>query len=112
MLKAWNTGHPGGIATVHANSAMSALYRIEGLVQEAVVTVPRRLIAEAIDIIVFISGRGLQRRIASMARVAGLDPFAPEVEEADEVFVEQEALLDVGVAVVEHLAEEGVEADR
>ncbi|PTD27469.1 P-type conjugative transfer ATPase TrbB [Sphingomonas fennica] len=74
MLKAWNTGHPGGIATVHANSALSALYRIEGLVQEAVVTVPRRLIAEAIDIIVFISGRGLQRRIASIARVAGLDP--------------------------------------
>lgn len=74
MLKAWNTGHPGGIATVHANSAMSALYRIEGLVQEAVVTVPRRLIAEAIDIIVFISGRGLQRRISSIARVAGLDP--------------------------------------
>src|SRR3546814_2973448 len=27
MLKAWNTGHPGGIATVHANSAPSALYR-------------------------------------------------------------------------------------
>lgn len=74
MLKAWNTGHPGGIATVHANSAISALYRIEGLVQEAVVTVPRRLIAEAIDIIVFISGRGLQRRISQIARVAGLDP--------------------------------------
>ena len=35
MLKAWNTGHPGGIATVHANSAASALYRIEQLVQEA-----------------------------------------------------------------------------
>src|SRR3546814_15595316 len=63
MLKAWNTGHPGGIATVHANSAVSALYRIEQLVQEAVVTVPRRLIAEAIDLIVFIAGRGLARRI-------------------------------------------------
>ncbi|CAN5317980.1 P-type conjugative transfer ATPase TrbB [soil metagenome] len=74
MLKAWNTGHPGGIATVHANSAKSALYRIEQLVQEAVVTVPRRLIAEAIDLIVFISGRGLQRRVASIARVAGVDP--------------------------------------
>ncbi len=74
MLKAWNTGHPGGIATVHANSAQAALYRIEGLVQEAVVTVPRRLIAEAIDIIVFISGRGLQRRVTQIARVAGLDP--------------------------------------
>jgi P-type conjugative transfer ATPase TrbB len=74
MLKAWNTGHPGGIATVHANSAKSALYRIEQLVQEAVVTVPRWLIAEAIDLIVFISGRGLERRVASIARVAGVDP--------------------------------------
>jgi type IV secretion system protein TrbB len=67
MLKAWNTGHPGGIATVHANSAASALTRIEQLIQEAVVTVPRRLIAEAIDLVVFISGRGTQRRIASIA---------------------------------------------
>ncbi|QJU60173.1 P-type conjugative transfer ATPase TrbB [Sphingomonas sp. AP4-R1] len=74
MLKAWNTGHPGGIATVHANSAIAALYRIEQLVQEAVVTVPRQLIAEAIDIIVFIAGRGSQRRIASIARVSALDP--------------------------------------
>jgi type IV secretion system protein VirB11 len=74
MLKAWNTGHPGGIATVHANSAMSALYRLESLVQESVVTVPRRLIAEAIDRIVFISGRGLARRVKTVARVAGLDP--------------------------------------
>ncbi len=74
MLKAWNTGHPGGIATVHANSALSALYRIEQLVQEAVITVPRRLIAEAIDLVVFIAGRGLARRIETIARVAGLDP--------------------------------------
>jgi len=74
MLKAWNTGHPGGIATVHANSAASALFRIEQLVQEAVVTVPRRLIAEAIDLIVFIAGRGVDRRIETIARVAGLDP--------------------------------------
>ncbi|SLJ91161.1 P-type conjugative transfer ATPase TrbB [Novosphingobium mathurense] len=74
MLKAWNTGHPGGIATVHANSAVSALYRLEQLIQEAVVTVPRRLIAEAIDMIVFIAGRGLGRRVETIARVAGLDP--------------------------------------
>ena len=73
MLKAWNTGHPGGIATVHANSARSALYRLEQLVQEATVTVPRRLIAEAIDIVVFISGRGVDRRIDSLVGVAGLD---------------------------------------
>lgn len=73
MLKAWNTGHPGGIATVHANSALSALYRIEQLVQEAVVSVPRPLIAEAIDLIVFIAGRGLARRVETIARVEGLD---------------------------------------
>ncbi|NDU78096.1 P-type conjugative transfer ATPase TrbB, partial [Actinomadura sp. DSM 109109] len=74
LLKAWGTGHPGGIATVHANSAVSALYRLEQLVQETVVTVPRRLIAEAIDVIVFIAGRGLARRVETIARVAGVDP--------------------------------------
>jgi type IV secretion system protein VirB11 len=73
MLKAWNTGHPGGIATVHANSARSALYRLEQLIQEAVVTVPRRLIADAIDLIVFIAGRGTARRIAAVECVEGLD---------------------------------------
>jgi type IV secretion system protein VirB11 len=73
MLKAWNTGHPGGIATVHANSGRAALYRLEQLIQEAVVTVPRRLIAEAIDIIVFIRGRGTSRRIETISEVTGLD---------------------------------------
>src|SRR5665213_2439089 len=73
MLRAWNTGHPGGIATVHANSARAALYRIEQLVQEVVVAVPRRLIAEAIDLLVFIKGRGLARRIETIAQVKGLD---------------------------------------
>jgi type IV secretion system protein VirB11 len=73
MLKAWNTGHPGGIATVHANSAPAALYRLEQLIQEMVVTVPRRLIAEAIDLIVYIRGRGLSRRIETIAEVTGLD---------------------------------------
>ena len=86
MLKAWNTGHPGGIATVHANSARSALYRLEQLIQEAVIAVPRRLIAEAIDLVVFIHGRGTARRIAGMEAVEGLDstgdyalrPLAPD----------------------------------
>lgn len=73
MLKAWNTGHPGGIATVHANSARSALYRIEQLAQEAVAIVPRRLVAEAVDLIVFIAGRGACRRIDAIAEVTGLD---------------------------------------
>ncbi|MFN3945801.1 MAG: P-type conjugative transfer ATPase TrbB [Allosphingosinicella sp.] len=72
MLKAWNTGHPGGIATVHANGAAAALHRLEQLVQEAVAVPPRRLIAEAVDLIVFISGRGAARRVAEPLAVAGL----------------------------------------
>jgi type IV secretion system protein VirB11 len=73
MLKAWNTGHPGGIATLHANSARSALYRLEQLIQESVVTVPRRLIADAIDLVVFMQGRGTGRRIKRIVEVEGLD---------------------------------------
>ncbi|WP_395334020.1 P-type conjugative transfer ATPase TrbB [Novosphingobium sp. BL-8H] len=78
MLKAWNTGHPGGIATIHANGASAALHRLEGLVQEAVVTVPRHLIAEAIDLIVVISGRGLARRISAIATLDGFDAVSGE----------------------------------
>ena len=73
MLKAWNTGHPGGVATVRANSARAALYRIEQLIQESVVTIPRRLIAETIDLVVFIQGRGMSRRIETIAELSGLD---------------------------------------
>jgi len=73
LLKAWNTGHPGGIATVHANSARSSLFRIEQLIQEAVVNVPRRLIADAVDLIVFIAGRGTARRVTAVECVEGLD---------------------------------------
>ncbi len=71
MLKAWNTGHPGGIATVHANSAAAALTRLELLIQEAVSVVPRALIAQAIDLIVFITGRGGNRRVEMIAVVEG-----------------------------------------
>ena len=72
MLKAWNTGHPGGIATVHANSAKAGLSRIEQLILEGAQVVPRALIAEAIDVIVFISGRGSKRRIETIARLIGV----------------------------------------
>jgi type IV secretion system protein VirB11 len=43
--------HPGGIGTIHAGTALGALRRLEQLIQEAVVTVPRALIAETIDLI-------------------------------------------------------------
>jgi len=74
LLKAWGTGHPGGIGTIHAGTALGALRRLEQLIQEAVVTVPRALIAETIDVIAVLSGRGVERRLAELARVEGVKP--------------------------------------
>ena len=54
MLKAWNTGHPGGVATIHANSAQDALYRLEDLIGEVSQTIPHRSLASAINLVVFI----------------------------------------------------------
>ena len=59
LLKAWGTG---------------ALRRMEQLIQEAVVTVPRALIAETIDLVAVLSGRGASRRLAELARIEGLGP--------------------------------------
>jgi len=72
LLKAWGTGHPGGIGTIHAGTAIGALRRLEQLIQEAVVTVPRALIAETIDLVAVLSGRGSARRLAELARIEGL----------------------------------------
>ena len=72
LLKAWGTGHPGGIGTIHAGSAIGALRRLEQLVQEAVVTVPRALIAETINVIAVLCGRGSERRLVELTRVTGL----------------------------------------
>jgi type IV secretion system protein VirB11 len=74
LLKAWGTGHPGGIGTIHAGSAIGALRRMEQLVQEAVITVPRALIAETINLIAVLVRDGSGRRLAELASVQGLDP--------------------------------------
>ncbi|PBB65898.1 P-type conjugative transfer ATPase TrbB [Mesorhizobium sp. WSM4312] len=74
LLKAWGTGHPGGIGTLHAGSGIGALRRLEQLIQEAVVTVPRALIADTIDLVAVLAGRGSARRLAELTRVEGLGP--------------------------------------
>jgi type IV secretion system protein TrbB len=74
LLKAWGTGHPGGIGTIHAGSAIGALHRLEQLIQEVVVTVPRPLIVEAINVIAVLAGRGTSRRLIELAVVEGVMP--------------------------------------
>ena len=73
LLKAWGTGHPGGVGTIHAGSALGTLRRLEQLIQESVVTVPRALIAETIDVIAVLVRDGTGRRLAELAQVTGLD---------------------------------------
>ena len=72
LLKAWGTGHPGGIGTIHAGTGIGALRRLEQLIQEAVITVPRAIIAETINVVAVLAGRGSQRRLAELVQVTGL----------------------------------------
>jgi hypothetical protein len=79
LLKAWNTGHRGGIATLHANSASAALARLEQLTMEVCETPPRALIAEAIDLIVFVERGGpAGRRLPEILAPKGMRPQAPD----------------------------------
>ncbi len=73
LLKAWNTGHPGGAATIHADSAPKALSRLEQLVQEAGVSNCKHLIAEAVNLIVFIEKFGTSRKVKEIVTVSGLN---------------------------------------
>ncbi len=75
MLKAWNTGHPGGVATIHANSASDALRRIEDLVGEASQIIPTRSIASAVNLLVFIERTSAfpGRLVRSIVEVRGFE---------------------------------------
>ncbi len=74
MLKAWNTGHPGGAASVHANDAHGALIRLESLVAEATAAPQQKLIAEAVNVVVFVDGEPsirAGRKVREVAVVTG-----------------------------------------
>ena len=72
LLKSWNTGHPGGIATVHANSAAAALIRLEQLILEVSQNPMSTLIAEAIDVVVYMEKRGKYgRQVSEIIEVKG-----------------------------------------
>ena len=80
LLKAWNTGHPGGCATLHADSAERALSRLEQLVFEAGISSANRLIAEAVNLIIFIEKFGVSRRVRELVAVHGTSGDAYKLE--------------------------------
>ncbi len=71
LLKAWNTGHPGGLATLHANSAREALSRLEDLIGEVAPRVPHRAIGQAVNLVAYIRRAPDGRRLESLVRVEG-----------------------------------------
>ncbi len=73
LLKAWNTGHPGGIATVHADTALKGLSRLEALVAEGSHAPAQKMIAEAIDYVVVIVKTAKGRHVKEIIAVEGFD---------------------------------------
>lgn len=73
-LKAWNTGHPGGLSTLHANSAAEAPLRLEDLLAEVTTRAPRRLIAQSVDLIVHIRRDRDGRRVERIAALGAAGP--------------------------------------
>ena len=73
LLKAWHTGHPGGVTTIHANNAKAALTRLSSLVQEAGVPPQPELIAETINLIAFMVRTSRGRRVTEIVRVTTYD---------------------------------------
>ena len=69
LLKAWNTGHSGGLSTLHANSAIAALERLAQLIEEKIEEAPRTLIAEAVDICIYVGRKQSIRKVFEIKEV-------------------------------------------
>lgn len=73
LLKAWNTGHPGGVATIHANSALLGLERLEQCIEEVSSNVNKKVIAQTINLLIFIKKTPQGRIIKELACVRSYD---------------------------------------
>lgn len=73
LVKAWNTGHPGGICTIHAGSAYNGLTRMDQLIGEVSAASQRELIGEAIQVVVYVCRTLSGRRVKEVIRVHGYD---------------------------------------
>ena len=77
LLKAWNTGSPGGIATIHGNGCEEGLSRVIDLAMEAGVPAPFSLVRHTVDVLVFLkterTEKGFKRSIDTVAEVKGFN---------------------------------------
>jgi type IV secretion system protein VirB11 len=74
LLKAWNTGHPGGVTTIHADTAAQALIRFETLIEEAGIKPNPRMTAASIHVLVMMTRVGSRQwRVQELLHVQGWD---------------------------------------
>jgi len=71
LLKAWNSGHPGGICTIHADSPRAGLDQLEQYISEVSISPQQKMISRVAHVLVFIKREGLKRVIESIAEVKG-----------------------------------------
>ncbi|MBX5173563.1 P-type conjugative transfer ATPase TrbB [Rhizobium sp. NZLR1b] len=90
LLKAWNTGHPGGVATIHSNTAMSALRRLEQLTAEASQQPMHEVIGEAVDLVISIERTPRGRLVRDIIQIERFINGRYEIE-SDQFTEEQEA---------------------
>lgn len=82
LLKAWNTGHPGGLTTLHANTAVSALRRLEQLTAEVSLQPMREVIGDAVDMVVSMQRTERGRKVTDVIAVDGFDGSTYQLKEA------------------------------
>jgi pilus assembly protein CpaF len=86
MLQAMNTGHDGGMCTIHANSPRDAMSRLETMVLLAGTELPSRAVREqivsAVQLLVHVRRyQDSVRRIESVAEITGLEGLTPLLQE-------------------------------
>jgi P-type conjugative transfer ATPase TrbB len=107
LLKAWNTGHPGGCATVHANSGREALPRLEQLIMEGGVMPSKELVGKAVNVVVFIKKTAKGRKVTELLQV--------DVEEGKYIFTDHphaEANVDCAEESPESLLSEALREEN
>ena len=72
LLDAWSTGHSGGCSTVHSNSALDTLIRLENMTSRVARNPQQFTIARAVDVIIYLKYEHLKRRIEE---IIGVDDY-------------------------------------
>lgn len=78
LIDAWSTGHRGGCSTVHSNSALETLFRLEEMVSRVSLTPQQAAISRAIDVVVYLRYKNTNRKLEEIVAVDGFDNVKKE----------------------------------